>query len=373
MDASRLKKNRVAVIGCGIFGTEIAIALSQSGFSVSIIESKSQILGGATGNNLNRLHIGFHYPRDLETAKQAYQCYEEFRKKYSSCVSTDFLNSYFIANEGSLTSPQHFFEFCRELGAPYEIINSTEFPLQIIGADKGIICEESVYDFESMRNLIYERFKENQMQLIIGNRVDRLSKVDNSYILELSNSEILNADVVINTTYADINRLTIQCGFELDEMQYEYTVIPIIEAEIPRVGVTIMDGPFTSILPRGSSGEFLLYHVDHSVLAREVGCQVNANWLSPETGPFFSVNKQEYFLKMIELCSKFIPALKSAKVCGYLEGPRIVQSKKESTDARPSVVKFSNDNSYISILSGKVDSSIWVARNIRDRLLGESS
>lgn len=370
---ARLKKIRVGIIGCGIFGSEIAIALCQSGFSVSIIDSNEEILQGASGNNLNRVHIGFHYPRDLETAKQAYQCYEEFKEKYSSCVSTNFLNSYFIANEGSLTSSKKFYEFCKKLGAPHKIIKSKEFPLVITGADDGIICEESVYDFGSMRKLICDKFAEHRVKLITGNSVIRLSKNDDFYSLELANGDTINVDVVINTTYADINRLANQIGIEVDEMQYEYTVIPIIEAAIPRVGVTIMDGPFTSILPRGTSGEFLLYHVDHSVLTREVGYQVKSDWLAPETGPFYKINKQEYFSKMIELCSQFIPDLKSAKLCGFLEGPRIVQSRKESTDARPSVVKFNNNDSYISILSGKVDSSIWAAKNIQTQLLEKFS
>ena len=364
-----LKKNRVAIIGCGIFGSEIAMALSQSGFSVSIIESNEEILQGASGNNLNRVHIGFHYPRDLETAQQAFQCYDEFRKKYSACVSTNFLNSYLIANAGSLTSPDRFFQFCAELGAPHKIIKSNELPLLINGADNGIICEESVYDFGAMRKLLLEKFAEQQVNLISGNGVRNLSREAGAYSLTLSNGNMINADVVINASYANINRFSSQVGIDLNEMQYEYTVIPIIEAEIPRVGVTIMDGPFTSILPRGSSSEFLLYHVEHSVLAAEIGYQLNPDWLVPEKRPFFEVNKQQYFSEIIELCGEFMPALKSAKLSGFLEGPRVVQSKKESSDARPSLLKFSNDDTYISILSGKVDSSIWVARSIQSRLL----
>jgi len=372
MDA-KLKKIKVVIIGCGIFGSEIAIALSQSGFSVTIVEGRKEILQGASGNNLNRVHIGFHYPRDLQTAKQAYQCYDEFKRKYSSCVSVDFLNSYLIANSGSLTSPERFFEFCKDLDAPHQIVKSKDLPILIRGADNGVICEESVYDFCSMRKLMHEKFAEHHVQLIIGNGVIHLTCKNDGYSLDLYEGDIINANIVINTSYADINRLSHQIGIELDEMQYEYTVIPIIKAQIPRVGVTIMDGPFTSILPRGLSSEFLLYHVEHSVLATDIGYQLNPDWLAVETGPFLKVNKNNYFSKMIELCSEFIPALKNSKLCGFLEGPRIVQSKKEGSDARPSLIKFSNDDSYISILSGKVDSSIWVARNIQDHLIEKYS
>ena len=55
----------VAVIGCGIFGAEIAIRAKSLGLSVSVYEANNDILSGASANNQNRLHLGFHYPRDL--------------------------------------------------------------------------------------------------------------------------------------------------------------------------------------------------------------------------------------------------------------------------------------------------------------------
>lgn len=370
---SKIKKNKVVIIGAGIFGSEIAITLAQSGFAVSIIESKSGILQGASGNNLNRIHVGFHYPRDLETAKQAYACYDEFKTKYASCTSAEFLNYYLIANKGSLTSPDNFFEFCNKLGAPHKKINSTDLSLLIHEADSGIACEESVYDFSAMRNILLRKFAEHGISLTIGNGVDKLEKKSDHYSLLLQSGDVIEADIVINASYADINRLANQAGIELDEMQYEYTVIPIIEAEMPKVGVTIMDGPFTSILPRGFSEQFLLYHVEHSVLAREISSQVSSEWLNPLNTPFSQIDKRQYFSKMIESCSEFLPTLKGAKLCGYLEGPRVVQSKKDDTDARPSVLKYCHGDSYISLLSGKVDSSIWVAKNIRDQLIRKFS
>ena len=370
---SKLNKINVAVIGSGIFGSEIAITLSQSGFAVSIIESRPEILQGASGNNLNRIHVGFHYPRDLETAKQAYACYDEFKNKYSSCTSDKFLNYYLIANRNSLTSPEKFFEFCNKLGAPHRKIESKDLPLVIREADNGIACEESVYDFSAMRNLILQKFIENEIHLITGDGVDNLVKQNDHYSLHLQSGSVIDADVVINASYADINRLANQAGIELDEMQYEYTVIPVIEAAIPRVGVTVMDGPFTSILPRGFSNQFLLYHVEHSVLAREISSQVNSEWLTTVNTPFSSIDKKQYFSLMIESCREFMPGLNGAKLCGFLEGPRVVQSRKDDTDARPSVVKFCHGDSYISLLSGKVDSSIWVAKNIRDQLVRKFS
>ena len=67
----------------------------------------------------------------------------------------------------------------------------------------------------------------------------------------------VSCDAVVNCSYADINRLTSQLGYPVQERQFEYTVVPIIEAELPPIGVTIMDGPFMTLFPFGPS-QFLL-------------------------------------------------------------------------------------------------------------------
>ena len=46
----------VAVIGCGIFGAEIALNASNIGLSVKVFEANEDILLGASMNNQNRLH-----------------------------------------------------------------------------------------------------------------------------------------------------------------------------------------------------------------------------------------------------------------------------------------------------------------------------
>ena len=73
-------------------------------------------------------------------------------------------------------------------------------------------------------------------------------------------------DVLINSSYADINRLTKQLGYNIAEQQYEYTIVPIIEWKDIKKGITILDGKFMTILPYGKTNKFLLYHVKHSVI-----------------------------------------------------------------------------------------------------------
>ena len=91
------------------------------------------------------------------------------------------------------------------------------------------------------------------------------------------------------------------------------------------------------------------------------------SWLDPETSPFSVVDKSAYFSKMLDAAAEFVPALRNAILVGFLEGPRMVVAGRDDTDTRPSVVNL-YDESYITIFSGKIDHSIWVAEDVRDIL-----
>lgn len=362
------KRVNVAVIGCGIFGAEIALKAKLLGLSVEVYEAKNDILSGASANNQNRLHLGFHYPRDLETGKQSIRGFAAFKKKYEGSIQEGFLNAYFIANKGSLTSPSDFLKFSEMLGVSYKIISPKNFPITVQGADTGILCEEVVYDCGVLRDLIWQHLRREQINVVLGERAIKIAKTAEHYQIDFQNHAPVFADVVINASYGDINRLTEQLGHAISERLFEYTAVPIIKLDIPKVGVTIMDGPFMTVLPYGKTENFLLYNVEHSLVAKDIASQMDSTWLKPASAPFFSVDKARYFEKMISLCKKFVPALEHSAVVGFLEGPRMVLARKEDSDARPSIVTGYDNDGYFTVFSGKIDHCMWVADDVGQRL-----
>jgi hypothetical protein len=356
------KKFNIVVIGCGIFGAEIALKASSKGLSVKVFEANEDILLGASMNNQNRLHLGFHYPRDIETGIQSIRGFDLFKKKYEKCIQSNFLNTYFIADNNSFTNIDEYLIFCKELGIPFKNINSKDLPIRLEGVGSGISCDEVVYDCEILRDIVKESIKYNNINISLKSRVDEIGKIDNLFTLKTTSGEEVDADVVINATYGASNYLTEQLGILVPERQYEYTVVPIIELDIDRIGVTIMDGPFLTILPFGTTNKFLLYHVDLSVIDSEVSTKLNLEWLVKETSPLSKIDKEEYFNMMIDQCKNFIPVLKNSKLIDFLEGPRMVLPRSEHSDARPSLI--TNTNNYIEVFSGKIDHSIWVAEEI---------
>lgn len=357
----------VAVIGGGIFGAEIALKAASLGLSVKIFEAKADILSGASKNNQNRLHLGFHYPRDLETGRQSIRGFEAFRAKYAECIQGGFQNAYFIANENSLTPANLYLDFCRRLGVPFKQIKPSDFPVAVTGADSGILCDEVVYDCNILRELVRQRLQHDKVDAVLGERVSMVSRKGGCFHVETPNHGRILADVVVNASYGDINRITEQLGFPVVENLYEYTAVPIIKVGMPRVGITIMDGPFMTVLPHGKSDNFLLYNVTHSVVASAVSRLMDPRWLMPESAPFANQDKRGFFDEMINLCKKYVPALERAELVGFLEGPRMVLAKKEASDARPSIVN-NYDGSYVSVFAGKIDHSIWVADEVGDLL-----
>jgi hypothetical protein len=358
----------VAIIGCGIFGAEIAIKLKSLGLSVMLFEAKSDILSGASANNQNRLHLGFHYPRDMETAEQSIRGFTNFKNKYHACIQDDFLNAYFISNEQSLTTFSNYLKFCDSLGVHYESVSSDNFPLRVLQASSGILCNEVVYDCEILKRLIWERLRYDSIQVELNQRVIKIKKIKGRYTLEFENNPMIFADFVINASYSDINRLTAQLGFEVSDKLFEYTAVPIIEIDnIQRIGVTVMDGPFMTLLPYGKSNQFLLYSVEHSVIAKNIADQIDENWLSPNSAPFSRIDKQLFFEKMISFCSKYIPVLATAKLKGFLESPRMVIAHSDHSDKRPSMVT-DYEHSYFTVMSGKIDHCIWVAEEVSLKL-----
>lgn len=350
-----------------MFGAEVALRAKFLGLSVKVFEAKDSILSGASQNNQNRLHLGFHYPRDLETGKQCIRGFNSFLESYRESIQDNFDNSYLIANSDSLTDSATYLTFCEQLGVPFKRITSDDLPVVVRGADTGVMCSEVVYDCRILRNIVSKRLDREGVDVSLKTRVTKVNRYSEGYEVKGSDGSTTRADFIVNASYAEINRITAELGYPVSENLYEYTVVPIIKLALPRVGITIMDGPFMTVLPYGKSDSFLLYDVVKSVVATHVAKLMPQEWTLPETAPFRNVDKVNFFREIVQRCSEYLPELRDANLVGFLEGPRMVLSGRDDTDARPSIVNDFKEG-YVSVFSGKVDHSLWVADEMAELL-----
>jgi len=362
-----IPNKNVAIIGGGIFGCMSAIRLSDVGYNVTLFERLSEPLLGASYNNQNRLHLGYHYPRDLQTAQQCIQGFSKFREKFEDCILSGFDNAYFIAEFGSLTTKEEYINFCDMADLSHRRFVQSQFDVDVNGVCFGLLCDEVVYDSALLRSKIKMLLDMHEVNQSYNTNVSEVIRDHSNYTVSTSKGLHKNYDVVINCTYADINRITEQLGFKTKVRQYEYTIVPIIDWIPNPIGITIMDGHFMTILPFGKTGKFLLYHVEHSVIDRINEVNLPGSWLNVDDSPASKINKYHLFRKIRKSCEYFVPSLSNAKYSGFLEGPRMVLARHDDDDARPSIVE-QHETGYLTVFSGKIDHCIWVADEVVELL-----
>lgn len=358
----------VAIIGCGIFGAMASLRLAARGAQVTVYERQARPLQGASYNNQNRLHLGFHYPRDDETARQSIRGFTRFREEFAPCILGGFPNAYFVASKGSLVTSQQYLDFCQRMGLRYERIDPASFNPQVLDVELGVLCDEVVYDSAVLSTLVLKRLTDARIEPHFGADVQRIERRSNGFRVHVTGQPARDFDAVVNSTYANVNAFTEQLGHDVPEYQYEYTMVPIVEWDHPAVGVSIMDGAFMTVLPFGHTGRYLMYHVAHSVVAEHVGRHLPASWVDKATAPSRGVDGVALFERMRQACCQFVPALAAVRLIGFLEGPRMVLAHRHHTDARPSIVRC-HEAGYVTAFTGKIDHCIWVADDIASLLL----
>ena len=250
---------------------------------------------------------------------------------------------------------------------PHRRIDPAAFAPPVEDVALGIITGDAVYDAVILRREIVRRLDAGGIDIRYATEI--VAAQDHGGRIDLidSTGRRDGFDTAVNATYANTSRIARTLGLPVVERQYEYVAVPIIAAAFYRVGITVMDCDFVSLLPFGTSDRHILYHVQHSILATSVAVDVDAAWLDKATSPFARCDPDALFERIRSAAARFVPALANAELAGFLHGPRAVLAGVDDTDARPSVIDRPLAR-YISLTSGKADHCTWVADAVADEL-----
>jgi len=332
----------IYVVGAGIFGCSIAIELAKNNYNIILIEKNNDILSGATKLNHNRIHFGYHYPRSIDTAKQSILGLSSFAMEYNDCIISDFENYYCIAKKNSNVSSLQYENFCTSAGIDFQ---KTDINDDIINKDLISTIykvNEPVYDIDILKAIIKNKLEKYSVEVKLNSPIESFNFNDN--------------DQIINCTYSNLNRVNNHLGAELIPGKYQDVLIPVISLERTKIGLTVMDGPFCSLMPRGDNkNEFLVYHVLDSVLEESLSD--------------FNATKKDVVKEasiILENSKKYYPFLKDAKIIDYWRVKRFIPDSKE-TDSRVSQILVSKSNpNVISIFSGKVTTAVTIAKTVKN-------
>ena len=353
---------KIGIIGGGIFGVSIYILLKQKGIDCFLFEKKKSLLEGATTNNLNRVHFGYHYPRDDLTAKQSYKGYKSFRNFYRDAIFQNFKNYYFIAKKSKVNF-ENYLKFCKKNKLKYKIVKNSNLPFLIKNVQGGLNVNEPIYDWDILKSKsqsLIKKFKKNRIHLN-ENVVD--IKKDKGYTI-ITNKNDYFFDIIIDASYDGSNSI-INSFTKPKKRKYQLVVVYEFELKkIEKMGLALMDGNFFSFLPKGKRNKYLLYHVKHSVIKEIVSNKFPSNWYKYKNYE----NKIKKSKKLIKKDLRhYLPGLKINLTAKKHISPRVILKNVEKTDRRVSKINEISKN-YFQIFSAKVDHSIDIANGILGKI-----
>ena len=101
------------IIGAGFYGLYSAWKCGRRGETILVLEKEPEAFMRASYINQARVHMGYHYPRSIATAKKSAGYFERFCEDYSFCINKSFEQIYATSNSLSWTNGSDFKNFCR--------------------------------------------------------------------------------------------------------------------------------------------------------------------------------------------------------------------------------------------------------------------
>jgi hypothetical protein len=177
---------------------------------------------------------------------------------------------------------------------------------------------------------------------------------------------VLRTAGVVNATYAGLNEIIRQFGFDPLPLKYELceVILTRVSDAVRDVGVTLMDGPYFSLMPFGRTDLHSLTAVD--VTPRRTSSDTLPTFscqpLNPNCSPAALDNcatcparPTPSFSTMSQLARRYLHPAFDLKFEESLFSVKAVLQTAEVDDARPTlVVRFSERPQFLTIFSGKV-------------------
>lgn len=363
-----MKKYDKIVIGAGIYGLYTALYCAEKGDNVLVLEGDTKPFSRATYINQARVHQGYHYPRSLSTAKKSANYFDRFNKDFSSCINNSFAQVYATSKQFSWTSGEQFKQFCVSANIPCKDLLVDDY-FNSDTCDSAFLVEENTYDADLLCKSLLQKIKKTKKVKIEYNTLaTSISKNEDSFFIKTKNEKTYKTNYLVNSSYASTNQILDMLGYEKFKIKYELCEIILGKAnkELANYGFTVMDGPFFSIMPFGRTGYHSLTSVTftpHETCYEDLPkfeCQKKSKGYCNEKhlgncNNCIAKPKTSYDY-MNALMKKYLKEKYHFKYEKSLFSIKPILLSSEIDDSRPTIVKkFSNNPTFISVLSGKIN------------------
>lgn len=349
------------IIGGGFYGSAIAVYLArQRGLKrILLVEREAALLTRASYNNQARVHNGYHYPRSFTTAYRSRVNLPRFVNDWPQAVKQDFTKLYAVARRNSKVTARQFERFCREIGASIQTAEPSLcslFEPHLIEA--VFLVEEYAFDSNKLAQWAERELNEAGVKVRFETRVTEIALGPDKTLQVVLQprhgcEERVSCQYVFNCTYSGLNQFRGDFYATRTGLKQEITEMALMQMPpvLMDLGITVMDGPFFSMMPFPARGLHTLSHVRYTP---------HLHW-KDETGidPYQKLEKYDRVTRvdrMVRDVGRYLPAVHAAKYVDSLFEIKTVLVKNEGDDGRPILFErhFELPGCY-SILGGKID------------------
>lgn len=356
------------ILGAGLYGLYAALLCGMRGERVCVLEYDGGPFSRATYINQARIHMGYHYPRSYATAKKSADYFERFCTEFGFCIHSDFQQIYATSSSFSWTNADQFRRFCAAAGIMCEDLDPKKYFKEGM-VDGVFLTREYTYDAQKLKaHFLGEIEKLPNVKLSYGARIESAARVDERYKVSLTSGESYLTPFLLNATYASINQVATKLSFDPFRIKYELCEMIICEAgdRLKGIGITVMDGPFFSVMPFGMTGAHSLTSVTFTPHKTSYDalptfdCQASSAGLcSPrQLGNCNDcpAKPNTAWVYMSSMARKYLKDEYDFSYKGSLYSMKPILKASELDDSRPTVIRRHSDNpTFISVLSGKIN------------------
>jgi len=356
------------IIGAGLYGLYSSIFSAKKGEKVLLLEYDAEAFSRATYINQARVHMGYHYPRSYTTAIKSANYFERFCKEYDFCINGEFDQVYATSTNFSWTNAEQFEKFCLNAGIQCQkLVPENYFKKGM--CDGAFLTKEYTYDAQLLKKALLDEVDSlNTIDILYNFRIKRIYKKESYYVVESNSGELYETSFLLNATYASINQILDLLDLPKFKIKYELCEIILcrVNPKFSKVGITVMDGPFFSIMPFGKTGLHSLTSVTftpHMTSYDETPCfpcqKGNEDFCSPKqlNNCNLCVNKPETaWTYMSNMARKYLRDEFGFEYVKSLYSMKPILKASEIDDSRPTVIKkFSEEPTFATVLSGKIN------------------
>ncbi len=355
------------IVGAGLYGLYAAQKCGAAGQRVLVLEKDPGPFMRATYINQARVHMGYHYPRSYSTAIKSAHYFERFCRDYDFCLLKEFDQVYATSAHFSWTNAQEFRGFCAAAHIRCDDVAPTKYfnPGQCDGA---FLTTEYTYDAQVLKEyFLKELAKLPNVTIAYSHKPESVERAGSVWRMKAGDITA-EAPFLLNATYAGVNELHAMLGYEPFKIKYELCEIILctVDDKLKNTGITVMDGPFFSIMPFGQTGYHSLTsvtftpHVTSYDSVATFECQSRSEGKC-RPGDLYNCNEcpakpASAWPMMSQLAHKYLKPEYGFQYAGSLFSMKPILKASEIDDSRPTVIRqYASDPAFVSVLSGKIN------------------